>query len=90
MSETKRIMISLPDNLLDEVDGIVADERRTRSEFIREAMRLYLTERKKRQIRETMQKGYIEMARLNLNLANEALEAENEAGDLAEQLVSGE
>ncbi len=90
MSETKRIMISLPDNLLHEVDGIVASERRTRSEFIREAMRLYLQERKKRQIRETMQKGYMEMARLNLNLANEALEAENEAGLLAEQLVSGE
>ena len=90
MPETKRIMISLPDNLLDEVDGIVASESRTRSEFIREAMRLYLQERKKRQIRETMQKGYMEMARLNLNLANEALEAENEAGLLAEQLVSGE
>ena len=90
MSETKRIMISLPDNLLDEVDGIVATEERTRSEFIREAMRLYLQDRKKRQIRESMQKGYIEMARLNLNLANEALEAENEAGVIAEQLVSGE
>ncbi len=90
MTETKRIMISLPDNLLDEVDGIVASERRTRSEFIREAMRLYLQERKKRQIRENMQKGYMEMARLNLNLANEALEAENEAGLIAEQLVSGE
>lgn len=90
MSETKRIMISLPDNLLIEVDGIVASEKRTRSEFIREAMRLYLQERKKRQIRETMQKGYMEMARLNLNLANEALEAENEAGLIAEQLVSGE
>jgi len=83
-------MISLPDNLLDEVDGIVSLEKRTRSEFIREAMRLYLQERKKRQIRETMQKGYLEMARLNLNLANEALEAENEAGLIAEQLVSGE
>jgi CopG family transcriptional regulator / antitoxin EndoAI len=90
MSETKRIMISLPDNLLDEVDGIVSLEKRTRSEFIREAMRLYLQERKKRQIRETMQKGYLEMARLNLNLANEAREAENEAGLIAEQLVSGE
>ncbi len=90
MPETKRIMISLPDILLDEVDGIVASEKRTRSEFIREAMRLYLQERKKRQIREKMQRGYIEMARLNLNLANEALEAENEAGIIAEQLVGGE
>ncbi|HHX76887.1 MAG TPA: ribbon-helix-helix protein, CopG family [Firmicutes bacterium] len=90
MAETKRIMISLPDILLDEVDGIVASEKRTRSEFIREAMRLYLQERKKRQIREKLQRGYIEMARLNLNLANEALEAENEAGIIAEQMVGGE
>ena len=47
MGETKRIMISLPQKLLMEVDGIVALENRTRSEFIREAMKLYLQERKK-------------------------------------------
>jgi len=82
-------MISLPDTLLEEVDGIVADEKRTRSEFIREAMRLYLQERRKRQIRELMQSGYREMAKLNLRLANEALEAENEADHIASKLVSG-
>jgi CopG family transcriptional regulator/antitoxin EndoAI len=82
-------MISLPHNLLEEVDGIVASENRTRSDFIREAMRLYLQEREKRQIRERMQMGYLEMARLNLRLANEALEAENEANKIAELLVGG-
>jgi CopG family transcriptional regulator / antitoxin EndoAI len=90
VAETKRIMISLPHNLLTEVDGIVAMEKRTRSEFIREAMRLYLYERKKRQIRDRMQKGYLEMAKLNLALSNEALYAENEAGRIAEEMVSGE
>lgn len=90
MPETKRIMISLPDNLLSEVDGVVASEKRTRSEFIREAMKLYLQERKKRQIRERMQKGYQEMAKLNLALSGEALYAENEAGLVADELVSGE
>ena len=89
MAETKRIMISLPNNLLQEVDGIVATENRTRSDFIREAMRLYLQEREKRQIRERMQQGYIEMARLNLRLANEALDAENEASIISELLVGG-
>ncbi|NLX92056.1 MAG: ribbon-helix-helix protein, CopG family [Firmicutes bacterium] len=83
-------MISLPHNLLQEVDGVVEMEKRTRSEFIREAMRLYLQERKKKQIREQMQEGYMEMARLNLALANEALSAENEADRLAEEIVSGE
>lgn len=90
MAETKRIMISLPQNLLTEVDGIVALENRTRSEFIREAMKLYLQERKKRQIRERMQKGYLEMARINLTLSKEAVYAENEADRILEELVSGE
>lgn len=83
-------MISLPQNLLVEVDGIVALENRTRSEFIREAMRLYLQERKKRQIRERMQQGYLEMARINLALSKEAIYAESEAGRILEELVSGE
>jgi CopG family transcriptional regulator/antitoxin EndoAI len=90
VARTKRIMISLPQNLLKEVDGVVEMEKRTRSEFIREAMKLYLQERRKRQIRERMQEGYIEMARLNLALANEAISAENEADRLAEELVNGE
>lgn len=34
---TKRIMISLPDYLLQEVDGIVEKENSNRSEFIRQA-----------------------------------------------------
>lgn len=90
MAETKRIMISLPNNLLTEVDGIVAMEKRTRSEFIREAMKLYLHERKKRQICDRMQKGYLEMAKLNLSLSKEAAFAEEEAGRIAEEMVSGE
>lgn len=90
MARTKRIMISLPQTLLKEVDGVVEMERRTRSEFIREAMKLYLQERRKKQIRERMQEGYMEMARLNLTLANEAIDAENEADRLAEEMVTGE
>ena len=90
MPETKRIMISLPDNLLSEVDGVVASEKKTRSEFIREAMKLYLQERKKRQIREKMQKGYLEMAKINLNLSREAVYAENESVMIAEELIGGE
>ncbi|BCU80475.1 CopG family transcriptional regulator [Polycladomyces abyssicola] len=89
MSETKRIMISLPKHLLQEVDGMVAKENSNRSEFIRQAMKLYLQERKKRLIREMMQRGYMEMAKINLNIASEAFEAEEEADDTLERLVSG-
>lgn len=79
MAQVKRIMISLPDNLLAEVDRIVARERLNRSEFIREAMRLYIRERKRRQLREQMKQGYLEMAKINLALAIEQYRLEVEA-----------
>lgn len=87
--DTKRIMISLPHHLLEEVDGLVEREQSNRNEFIRQAMKLYLRERKKRQIRETMQKGYMEMANINLNIASEAFQAEEEADHTLCRLVSG-
>ncbi|MDR6227569.1 CopG family transcriptional regulator/antitoxin EndoAI [Desmospora profundinema] len=89
MSDTKRIMISLPQHLLQEVDGLVEKENSNRSEFVRQAMKLYLHERKKRLIREMMQQGYMEMAKINLNIASEAFEAEEEADDTTIRLVSG-
>ncbi len=73
MAESKRIIVSLPDSLLKEVDSIVSLERKNRSEFIREAMRLYIRERKKMEIREQLKKGYVEMAALNLALAEQNL-----------------
>ncbi|PTM53303.1 CopG family transcriptional regulator/antitoxin EndoAI [Desmospora activa DSM 45169] len=89
LSETKRIMISLPQHLLQEVDGLVEKENSNRSELVRQAMKMYLHERKKRLIREMMQQGYMEMAKINLNIASEAFEAEEEADDKTIRLVSG-
>lgn len=86
---TKRIMISLPDHLLQEVDGIVELENSNRSELIRQAMKLYLMERKKRYLRESMQRGYMEMAKINLHIASEAFQAEEDAGSTVNRLVSG-
>lgn len=86
---TKRIVVSIPYKLLQEVDGVVEDERLNRSQFIREAMKLYLKERKRRLIRESMQKGYMEMAKINLNIASEAFVAEEEAVITVNRLVSG-
>lgn len=89
LQNTKRIMISLPDQLLREVDGIVEKENSNRSEFIRQAMKLYLMERKKRLLRESMQRGYMEMAKINLHMASEAFQAEEEAETTLDRLVSG-
>lgn len=70
MNGTKRVMICLSDQLLTEIDGIAAGENRNRSEFIREIIKLYIRERKKREIREKLREGYLELSQLNLQLAN--------------------
>ncbi len=79
MGESKRIMISMPVTLLEEVDDLITIENKNRSELIREAMRFYLEERKKSRLREELRKGYQEMAALNLSLAQEAFSYEEEA-----------
>ncbi|MFZ3102509.1 MAG: ribbon-helix-helix protein, CopG family [Desulfitobacteriaceae bacterium] len=78
MAESKRIMISLPESLLAEVDGIVTIENRNRSEFIREAINSILHERRKKGIREQMRNGYLEMAQLNLAICRELFNVEQE------------
>lgn len=87
MAESKRIMISLPESLLAEVDGIVTVEKRNRSEFIREAINSILLERRKQGIREEMRKGYLEMAQLNLSIARELYLTEQEVVHYYEETI---
>lgn len=52
-------------------------------------MKLYVGERKKRYIREAMQRGYMEMAKINLTMASEAFHAEEDANSTLGRTVSG-
>ena len=90
MSEnSQEIKIKLPQNLLNELDGMVEEDNVDRNDFIYQATKMYLRERKKRHIRESMREGYMEMAKINLNIASEAFQAEEEAETTCERLVSG-
>lgn len=88
VGESKRIIISLPDTLLKEVDAIVSIEKRNRSEFIREAMKLYIREKRKVEMRESLKRGYTEMANINLALAESAFSADFNSLDLYEATLS--
>jgi len=44
---TKKVMVSFPDEFLEEVDRVAGEEHRSRSELLREAMRLYMAVRRK-------------------------------------------
>jgi CopG family transcriptional regulator / antitoxin EndoAI len=88
-SATTEILVELPQHLLTELDGFVKQENVNRSELIYQATKMYLRERKQRQIRETMRRGYLEMSKINLTIASEAFQAEYEAEHTVERLVSG-
>lgn len=77
LSRQKKILISLPDTLLTEVDNLATAQKINRSEFIREAMRLYIHERKKADLTEKLRKGYEEMSEINLEIAEYCLKADS-------------
>ncbi|MFA8439945.1 antitoxin [Bacillaceae bacterium YX66] len=91
MSEAnvRKIEITMSQQLLSEVDGVIQQEKLALDEFISQATKMYLRERKKRHIREAMRQGYMEMAKINLHIATEAFLAEEEADDTLDRLVSG-
>ncbi|MDR0287174.1 MAG: ribbon-helix-helix protein, CopG family [Clostridiales bacterium] len=78
MPEIKKILISLPESLLNEVDNLASVEKTNRSVIIREAMKQYLGQHKKMELRERLIKGYQEMAELNVMLAEECFSQDNE------------
>lgn len=85
-------MVKLPKNLLNEVDGLMKNEYSDLSEFICQATRNYLQHKKEEHIQqylERMQRGYEEMGRINLHIASEAFQAEEEAENTLERTVIG-
>ena len=69
MAELKRIVVNVPNNLLEKVDYFVQIENKNRSEFISDAMKLYIKEREKLRVREQLKIGYLQMAEININFA---------------------
>ena len=69
MSRTKKIVVSIPNNLLEQVDCIISLENKNRSEFIRDAMRLYIRERENIRLIDQLKNGYVQMAEINIKFA---------------------
>ena len=88
MSQLKKVLITVPDSLLEAVDSAAKVEKVNRSELVREAMKMYLSERKKRARQEELKKGYQEMAEINLNLAQMYSFAEEECMSAYEEKLA--
>lgn len=85
---TSKILVSLPQEFLEDVDRVAAEEHRSRSELVREALRAYLEMRRVKEMRlkQVVERGisYGESAAWDLAsdeaLANLERKAEEERG----------
>lgn len=85
----QEVVVKLPENLLNDVRGILEEEKKEIGELIVQATKSYVRDKKEQNIRESMQRGYLEMAKINLNIASESFLAEEEAEITVERVVSG-
>lgn len=77
----RRVVVLLPESLLEAVDKVADKEYSSRSAFIRAAMQHLLEERMLAEKREKMAFGYEMMGPINLELAEEGISEELEEID---------
>ncbi len=69
----KEISLSMPDTMLSEIDFLAKLENNSRNDLIVQIVRSYLKEKRRLEMKSMMRAGYLEMAELNLKIANESL-----------------
>lgn len=92
LGKMKRIVVGLPSEILEALDGFSSQSNQPRAALIREACCHYIQERRREFLRERMVLGYQEMADLNLLLAEEGTLCdglEEGAGEAAEENLGG-
>lgn len=90
MSNTsKEIVVELPLSLVNECDHMVEEHDIDPNTLFHQAISAYIKEEKNRKIKESMRRGYLEMKSINLDIALEAFQAEEEADTTLERSVSG-
>jgi CopG family transcriptional regulator / antitoxin EndoAI len=69
MSSSKRLVVNLSEALSNEFNKALKEDNKKKSQFIRDAIILYIEERKKLSCIEALKKGYLEMAELSLEIS---------------------
>ena len=78
MPENKKILITLDADLLADIDIYAKNNSVSRSEFIRQAIKEYINEKRRKNLRESLKKGYLEMADINVGIAEMCFDADND------------
>ncbi|EKE6023858.1 CopG family ribbon-helix-helix protein [Listeria monocytogenes] len=91
LEKEKRMIISveLTQEMIQELDVVVEKEKMGRSEVIMEATQQFLQEKRARELRDEMERGYVEMATINFAIACECTHVEAEAEDRNISILGG-
>ncbi|HDT9427673.1 TPA: CopG family ribbon-helix-helix protein [Listeria monocytogenes] len=83
------ISVELTQEMIQELDVVVEKEKMGRSEVIMEATQQFLQEKRARELRDEMERGYAEMAKINFAIACECTHVEAEAEDRNISILGG-
>jgi CopG family transcriptional regulator/antitoxin EndoAI len=75
----QRIMVTIPDSLLMQIEEATTRANLNRSQFIRQAIKHYLEEQHRQELRALLQEGYLAHAAESQELAAAFFAAEQEA-----------
>ena len=83
----RKISVTLPDLLVTEVDALASSFNRSRSELIALAVKRYISETRKIELKEQLKKGYLEMGDINLSIAQNSLLSDESAYEIYEEFL---
>ena len=83
----RKISVTLPDLLVTEVDALASSFNRSRSELIALAVKRYIGETRKIELKEQLKKGYLEMGNINLSIAENSLLSDESAYEIYEEFL---
>lgn len=75
----ERVMLTMPEDLLTEVDRAARRHKQNRSEFVRAVLHDYLEQLRQAEFESLLAEGYREMAAASAELVEESLPLQSEA-----------
>lgn len=86
--ECRRIVITVPNSLIDDVDTLADADGLNRSEVLSKALKEYINRRKAKLLRQQLKNGYKDMAAINIEWAEGCLCADNQCQSCCEEKLS--
>ena len=87
--EQKKISITLPEDIANNIDMLSADLHISASSLIESVIKMYLAERRRIENKANLKKGYLEMAEINLSIAEECFNSDQATQDAYEHFLMG-